>query len=245
MASNPTNPQPVASTGMMHLKLGNQTQASKYLEQALVMELERYPGNNSEIAKRYNDFACLLFALSKFEEAGKHFELALQFAEKQLPSHDPILASYRANLAANYTSLEKYSEAIELFQIAVESQNIGHNDPSVANQYQQMGIACSRSQKYNKAIWSFETSINILENIYGRYHRLIASIYSDMADVYNQQKMHAETVENYRIAFVIMESSLGFEDARTQTAKQNWHNAQKAKQDAINVEMLKHDTGSA
>jgi len=151
------------------------------------------------IAQAYVNLGMVLREQKKFEEA-------LEYSRKGVEL-DPRSGASQSNLGNVYMDLHRYKEALACFRKAMEFQ------PSFATSYFNFGNALRLLHDLDKAHASYDQALD-LEDDRGEFHH-------NKGLVYQEQGLHKEALEKFRLAHKLKPEHLGLEFS---LARSLWNN---------------------
>ena len=157
----------------------------------------RETSGNDDIARNYNDKACVCLKLASEEEALTYLEKARKLLESQSPIK-PELATVYSNLGVVYLKLNHDKEALRYSRQAVElfRKNPPKNRFEFACALTTLGKALENKKTYAEAADCFQEAADTLEEILPPDHLDLATAYLNLSDIF-----YALTDKNKALAF--------------------------------------------
>ena len=145
----------------------------------------REASGNDDIARNYNDKACVCLKLAAEEEALTYLEKARKLLEART-SFQPELATVYSNLGLVYLELNHNEEALRYARQAVElfRQNPPKNRSEFTCALTSLGKALANKKLYAEAADCFQEAADILEEILPPEHSDLAWAYLNLSDIY-------------------------------------------------------------
>ncbi|RYZ04745.1 MAG: tetratricopeptide repeat protein [Myxococcales bacterium] len=159
---------------LLYIKLGDLQQGKEYVEKAMAICTQMLGNDHVATGNVYINYAALMQALNKRDEALQYYKKALQ---SKLALHHgdnhPEVASLYNNIAILYRGLGQTEEALEHYEKALEIQKriLGASHPDVGTIMHNMGtlLASIPSRKY-EAKEMYKAALNIRTDSVGKEH---------------------------------------------------------------------------
>ena len=169
-----------------------------------------------------NNFAYLLNAQGRHDDAEPLLRRALAIREKTLGPEHPTTATTLNNLAELLRSQGKYDDAEPLYHraLAINKNTLGPNHPDTATSLSNLARLLYSQGKYDDAEPLLRGALAIREKTLGSEHRTTATTLNNLAKLLDSQGKYDDAEPLYRRALAIREKTLG--PKHRDTARSLW-----------------------
>jgi tetratricopeptide (TPR) repeat protein len=195
-------------TNMSHvyIQLGNYDKALDYLNE--VLEIDRKIGEEGYVAIDLNNIgvtyqkkAIQAGIKEELSKALAYFEESLELAAKIKDEKTEIQAL--ANIGMVYVELENYWEAFKYFNCGLEKAEMIDDNEEIANLLVNLGMVNADLGDHDAAIEIYQSAI---EKAYPlQADTILWEAHLELANVYNTQKKHLESVDSYKKSIMYLE----------------------------------------
>jgi tetratricopeptide (TPR) repeat protein len=222
-SNDPNTAVGLSNLGALYQARGRYAEAEPLLLRSLAILEQQLGKDNLGNVKPLNNLASLYQSQGRYAEAEPFYQRSISIREQQLGKDHPDLTHALNNLASLYQIQERYSEAEPLLQraIAIGEEHLGSDHPNLslylsnlANVYreQRKGMTNPLQEPGNftsEAEPLYQRALTITEQQLGSDHPNVATILSNLAELYREQRRYGEAEPLYQKALVILEQQLG------------------------------------
>jgi CHAT domain-containing protein len=182
---------------------GDSEKAITYANQAQ----SYYQMNNSEDYINFsicqNVLGTTMFQKYQYKQSIKHFSNASHFVRNSAQYAVIYLPSYLTNLGAAYIDLNEPDTALLYLDQAWKILLQSRDSSQMAHTYQQMGAAHSKKRS-DSALFYYNNSLRLSQQVYGDDHPQTARIYVDFAKYYEKKRDYETAVKYIDQGLMIM-----------------------------------------
>ncbi len=184
-----------------------------------------------DIAYSCNFLGYIYQQLGNYVQAVDYFERAKKIRIKELGMNNPAVGRIYNNLGMVYDSMNELDKALANFEKAVEIKTES-NDPSVYNNYINIGVLLSRYGSYSQAIEYYKKAETVLLTL--DEQEKLADLYVNLGVACYMLKANQEAFRYYSEALKIYTDLLGPENGKTGKVFQNLANVYDELGDQVN-----------
>ena len=159
------------------------TEAETWLEQALEVRQQLFPGGHPDVATSLGNVAFCLQSLGRSAEALPEFEAALEMRQRLVPGDHPDVAQSLNNVAACLQSLGRLADALPKYEAALEMRQRFYpgDHPDVAQSLNNMATCLQSLGRSAEALPKCEAALEMLQRLFPGDHPDVANALNNMA----------------------------------------------------------------
>lgn len=143
--------------------------------------------NMGELAKNYSNLGYTFLLKEDYDKALMYFKKELTINEK-LNHKTKISLSYNKIGMVKFHQ-EKYPEAIKLYKKAIDNySDVSLSDENIADFYINLSLVYQKVGRYEPAIESMETGVDIQKEINSSYYERNKKLLEELITIYNETK---------------------------------------------------------
>jgi len=185
--------------GGMAFLLGKYSDAIRFCEQALKLDVEYYGEIHALVATKYNNLGQAYDALGYYNQAISYFGKSLAIRHDLHEPPSPPIGSTLNNLGAALENVGELDNAIKHYYAALEmdSRFFDEKHPKIAIRYNNLGSAYYKKKAYDTAIGYYEKALTIDKDYYGEKHPSLAAEYSNLGLVYTYNRKCDKAIDYF------------------------------------------------
>lgn len=174
--------------------------AMEFYQKGLVVELNFYGEEHTEIANSYVYIAFTLYRQGLYNEAMEYNQKCLSMILKLYGEEHPQVATVYSNMALVLNEQGEYDKAMDYCQKGLVSYLTfyGEEHPEVATSYNNIAIILKKQEKYQEAYEYLQKALTIRINFYGELNPAIGNSYNNIAVLLKRQGKHDQAYDNYQ-----------------------------------------------
>jgi CHAT domain-containing protein/Tfp pilus assembly protein PilF len=169
LGDHPMTAMAANNIGSSYMKLQNNSEAVRYLKQAIAINIDTRGPNHPVVAVNYKSLGDVYSRMEKDELAREYYERALGIEQRRLGNDHPQLAETFLKIGSTYVRAEEADKGIEYLQKAegLVTKFSGSQHPRLAQIHQKMGEAYTQEKLFDKALEHFHTGLAIISKSAG------------------------------------------------------------------------------
>ncbi len=193
----------------LYRNLGQYDAARELTEESFRILDRHYDGDHSEVAKRLNNLAVVLYDQGDYDDAEKYFRRTLEM-RRRLGDRDQE-TRVRNNLASLLLIRGEYAEAERLYLegLARRMERDGPDDRDVATSLRSLGTLHYTQGLFEKAEPPLREALAIRRRVYGKGDPKVAAVLDKLGSVLAAQGRGEEAEASFLEALEIQRTALG------------------------------------
>ncbi len=220
-----------ANLGVVHHRAGDDTEALRQLERALVLRERQWGAQSVAVAKTLANLGNIHLARGAVDEAATAFERAVGILEANLGSEHPSLAPALVDLGLAQAQRGKHAEARALFEraLAIRTAAYGSDDPGLASTLNNLGNLEIAVGELDAARVVLTRALELRERALGPAHPDVAQALHNLGNVALLGDELDEALRYHGRALAIREAALGPAHAEVGDSLQSLADVHRAK----------------